>query len=58
MNEFGILHLRDEKFNPSQSSDAQLLIKVAPKRISYAIVNEKENRLQVLYDSPISSSDA
>lgn len=54
MNEFGILHLKDEKFNPSLSRETQLLIKIAPRRISYAIINEKESRLQVLYDSPIS----
>ncbi|MBC8051940.1 MAG: DUF3822 family protein [Sphingobacteriaceae bacterium] len=56
MNEFGILHLQDEKFNPSQSRDTQLLIRIAPRRISYAIINEKESRLQVLYDSPISDN--
>lgn len=56
MNEFGIVHLKDEKFNPAQSRDMQLLIKIAPKRISYAIINERESRLQLLYDSPISNS--
>ncbi|MFD2164388.1 DUF3822 family protein [Paradesertivirga mongoliensis] len=54
MNEFGILHIKDEKFNPAQTRDMQLLIKIAPGRFSYAIINEKESRLQVLYDSPLS----
>lgn len=54
MNEFGILHIKDEKFNPAQTRDMQLLIKIAPGRFSYAIINEKESRLQVLYDSPVS----
>ena len=54
MNEFGILHLKDDRFDTARSREMQLLIRVAPKRISYAIVNEKENRLLVLYDSSTS----
>ena len=53
MNEFGILHLKDEKFDISESRDMQLLIRVSPKRISYAIVNQKDNHLAVLYDAPV-----
>ncbi|HEY0055967.1 MAG TPA: DUF3822 family protein [Pedobacter sp.] len=54
MNEFGILHLKDDRFDTARSREMQLLVRVAPKRISYAIINEKENRLLVLYDSPTS----
>jgi hypothetical protein len=56
MNEFGILHLKEDRFDTSRSREMQLLIRVAPKHISYAIINEKENRLLVLYDSPTSVS--
>ncbi|MBC7913998.1 MAG: DUF3822 family protein [Pyrinomonadaceae bacterium] len=53
MNEFGIFHLKDEKFDTGESRDMQLLIRIAPKRISYAIVSQKDNRLLVLYDAPV-----
>lgn len=55
MNDFGIVHLKDEKFDTSQG-DMQLLIKITPRRISYAIINAKENSLVVLHDSPIKDS--
>ena len=56
MNEFGILHLKDEKFNVSESREMQLLIKIAPGHISYAIIHQKDNQLLVLFDSPIHQS--
>lgn len=56
MNDFGTLHLKDEKFNPAQSREMELLIKITPKRISYAIVSDRENSLLLLYDAPIAQS--
>ncbi|MEJ6979398.1 DUF3822 family protein [Pedobacter sp. P351] len=55
MNDFGIVHLKDEKFDTSQG-DMQLLIKITPRRISYAIIDARDNSLVVLHDSPISDS--
>lgn len=55
MNNFGTVHLKDEKFNAAQTREMQLLIKIAPQRISYALINGKDNKLLVLYDSPIKS---
>lgn len=56
MNNLGIVQLQDEGFNTSQTRETILLIKIAPKRISYAIINERDNRLLVLYDAPVSTS--
>lgn len=56
MNDFGTLHLKDEKFNPAQSREMELLIKITPKRISYAVVSDRENSLLLLYDAPIAQS--
>ena len=56
MNDYGTVHLKDEKFNPAQSREMQLLIKVGSDRMSYAIVNERDNRLMVLYDSALTQS--
>jgi hypothetical protein len=56
MNNFGVTHLKDDRFDAAQSKEMQLLFKVDAKRISYAIIQEKENRLLVFYDGPIASS--
>lgn len=56
MNNLGIVQLQDEGFNISQTAEMILLIKIAPKRISYAIINERDNRLLVLYDAPLTKS--
>jgi len=56
MNNSGTVQLQDEDFNVSQTAEMILLIKIAPKRISYAIINEHDNRLLVLYDAPVTKS--
>ena len=56
MNDFGIVHLKDERFDSTQTREMQLLIKITPQRISYAIINGIDNSLVVLYDSPVKDS--
>src|SRR6476469_4205205 len=55
MNDFSI-HLKDEKFDQSYSREMQLLIKITPKRISYAIVGHKDHKLLILHDAPVGES--
>ncbi|MGV3509583.1 MAG: DUF3822 family protein [Sphingobacteriaceae bacterium] len=52
----GTVHLKEEKFDITQSGEMQLLIKVTAERISYAISNQKDNRLVVLYESSIKTT--
>jgi hypothetical protein len=56
MNSFGTTHLKDDRFNIAQAKEMQLLLQVGTTHISYAIVNEKENRLVALYDTEISGT--
>lgn len=56
MNDFGTVHLKDERFDSAQTRGMQLLIRIAPKRISYAIINEMDNSLVVLHDSPVNDT--
>lgn len=56
MNGSGILHLKDGNFNIAESRETQLLIRVAANRLSYAIVNQKDNRLLVLYSKLVTES--
>jgi hypothetical protein len=56
MNDFGIVYLKDERFDSAQTREMQLLIKITPQRISYAIINDIDNSLVVLYDSPVKDS--
>src|SRR5688572_29509099 len=56
MNNFDTIHLTDEKFNSGLSKEMRLFIKVGVDRISYAIINDRENRLAGLYDGAVTDS--
>ena len=56
MNNSGTLHLKEEKFDTSQFGEMQLLIKITDEHISYAITNQRDNQLIVLYESSVKAS--
>jgi hypothetical protein len=55
MNNIGTIHLKDNNFDLSQAESSELLIKVSPKRLSYAIINA-EKQVVALYDSALQLS--
>lgn len=56
MNNLGTVHLKEEKFDTTQYGEMQLLIKITGEHISYAITNQKDNQLVILYESSIKTS--
>ena len=55
MNNAGTIHLKDHNFDLSQAENSELLIKVSPKRLSYAIINA-EKQVSVLFDTALQMS--
>jgi hypothetical protein len=46
------IHLTDQNFESQHSEKYDLLIRIYPKRISYAVINQNTDQLKVLVDSP------
>lgn len=46
------IHLTDPSFDSQHSESCDLLIRIYPKRISYAVVDHETDQLKVLLDSP------
>jgi len=55
MNNIGTIHLKDPNFDLNPAESSELLIKVSPKRLSYAIINE-EKKVTALYDTALQMS--
>ncbi|WP_207532832.1 DUF3822 family protein [Desertivirga arenae] len=55
MNNIGTIHLKDYNFDLSQAEESELLIKVSPKRLSYAIINASK-QVSVLFDTALEMS--
>ena len=49
-------YLRDKDFRFDQSEDCELLIKVSPKRFSFAILDRLDNKVHALYHSELLQS--
>ena len=46
------IQLSDQNFNSQQSEKCDLLIRIYPQRLSYAVIDQRNDQLKVLYDSP------
>ncbi len=46
------IHLTDQNFNPKHSEKCDLLIRIYPKRLSYAVIDQSNDQLKVLFDFP------
>ncbi|KAA8475180.1 uncharacterized protein DUF3822 [Arcticibacter tournemirensis] len=58
MNNNGALHLKVGDFSTGQAENCELLIRIGAGRLSFAIIDTKENLLKVLFDSVLFSSIA
>ncbi len=51
-------YLKDENFQPQRAEEYDLLMEVSPSQISYAIVDDINNQLQVLFSSSLINNDS
>ena len=49
----GKIHLIDKNFQSQHSGKCNLLLRISPNRFSYAIIDQGNDQLKVLFDSPV-----
>lgn len=55
MNDFGKIHLTDPGFQQQHSGKCDLLLKITPSRVSYAVIDQGQDQIKVLFDDEIVS---
>lgn len=53
MNDFGKIQLTDPGFQPQHSGKCDLLLKISPFRFSYAVIDQGQDQIKVLFDDAV-----